>query len=314
LFDLGQLVATPVCFAKIPCALKIVRFPAAMAASSRSPLHQGNLEVERGLGGHMAASVGYIYSHGLALLGNSNAVTRQANGNFGLDLNLVPPSQQPAFGGNFSTATVTLPSGNSYVVPEFEAIDGILDPDFGAINAVDNSGKSIYHALLLSWRYTAPQFTGGCLHRLQNGRPGTGYFNHFDQRNQRGPSQLDQPQRFVLNGAWSPAWHPLKNFTFASVVTLASGRPYTAVFDTSSLNFSVVPDEPFNGFRGPGQEVSGPFNERKIVVLRSEPHAKPLGRGRLRATVADSVLQSAGTEWPLAFSAEPRIDTPEDQY
>ena len=117
--------------------------------------------MERGLGGHMAASVGYIYSHGLALLGNSNGVTRQANGNFGLDLNLVPPSQQPAFGGNFSTATVTLPNGTSYVVPEFEAIDGILDPNFGAINAVDNSGKSIYHALLLSWRYTGPQFTGG---------------------------------------------------------------------------------------------------------------------------------------------------------
>src|SRR5882672_7902872 len=28
-----------VCFAKIPCALKIVRFPATMAASSRSSLH-----------------------------------------------------------------------------------------------------------------------------------------------------------------------------------------------------------------------------------------------------------------------------------
>jgi len=72
-----------------------------------------------------------------------------------------------------------------------------------------------------------------------------------------------------------------------------------------------------NGVSESGQTrgfSSGPFNERKIVVLRSEPHAKPLGRGRLRATVADSVLQSAGTEWPLAFSAEPRIDTPEDQY
>jgi hypothetical protein len=36
---------------------------------------------------------------------------------------------------------------------------------------------------------------------------------------------------------------------------LASGRTYIAVFDTSSLNFSVVPNGPFNGFRGPGQEV-----------------------------------------------------------
>src|SRR5882724_1847394 len=29
----------PLCFAKIPCALKIARFPAAMAASSRLSLH-----------------------------------------------------------------------------------------------------------------------------------------------------------------------------------------------------------------------------------------------------------------------------------
>src|SRR5260370_38236377 len=109
----------------------------------------------------MAASVGYIYSHGLALVGNSNGVTRQANGNFGLDLNLVPPSQQPAFGGNFSTATVTLPNGTSYVLPEFETLDGILNPNFGAINAIDNSGKSIYHALLSSCRYGAPQLPAG---------------------------------------------------------------------------------------------------------------------------------------------------------
>jgi len=142
------------------------------------------------------------------------------------------------------------------VVPEFEAIDGILDPNFGTINAIDNSGKSVYNALLLSWRYSGPQFTGGLAYTFSKATDqGTGYFNQFDQRSERGPSQLDQPQRFVLNGAWSPSWHPLKSFTFASVVTLASGRPYTAVFDTSSVNFSVVPNEPFNGFRGPGQEV-----------------------------------------------------------
>jgi hypothetical protein len=245
----------------------------------RSPyVEQGNLALERRLGSHMAASVGYIYSHGLALLGNSNGVTRQANGNFGLDLNLVPPSQQPAFGGNFSTATVTLPNGASYVVPEFEAIDGFLNPNFGAINAVDNSGNSVYHALLLSWRYTGPQFTGGLAYTFSKTiDQGTGYFNQFDQRSERGPSQLDQPHRFVLNGAWSPAWHPLKDFTFASVVTLASGRPYTAVFDTPSLNFSVVPNEPFNGFRGPGQEVidfsvarTFKLNERISLKLLAE--------------------------------------------
>jgi len=230
------------------------------------------------LGSHRTASLGYVYSHGLALLGNSNGVTRQANGNFGLDLNLVPPDQQPAFGGNFSTATVTLPSGKSYVVPEFEAIDGYINPNFGAINAVDNSGKSIYHGLLASWRYVSPQFAGGVAYTYSKATDqGTGYFNQFDQRTQHGPSQLDQPQRFVLNGAWSPVWNPLRDFTFALVVTLASGRPYTAVFDDPTINFSVVPGEPFNGFRGPGVAVvdfsvarSIKLNERMSLRLAAE--------------------------------------------
>jgi len=78
----------------------------------RSPyIEQGNLAIERQIGHHTAASVGYVYSHGLALLGNSNGVTRQANGNFGLDLNLVPPALQPQFGGSFTSDVVTLPNG-----------------------------------------------------------------------------------------------------------------------------------------------------------------------------------------------------------
>ncbi|HEY8714883.1 MAG TPA: TonB-dependent receptor, partial [Candidatus Acidoferrum sp.] len=49
------------------------------APNFRSPyIEQGNLAVEHRFGGHMAASLGYVYSHGLALLGNSNGVTRQA--------------------------------------------------------------------------------------------------------------------------------------------------------------------------------------------------------------------------------------------
>jgi len=47
-----------------------------------------------------ALSVGYVYSHGLALLGIPTESRGKRTGNFGLDLNLVPPEQQPAFGGS----------------------------------------------------------------------------------------------------------------------------------------------------------------------------------------------------------------------
>lgn len=222
----------------------------------RNPyVEQANLTVEHRLGANTAMSVGYVYSHGLALLGNSNGVTRQANGNFGYDLNLVPPELQtlPQFGGNFTTATVNLPNGKSYVVPEFEAIDGFLTQSFSSINAVDNSGKSIYHGMLVSFRHQSTQVQGALAYTFSKTiDQGTGYMNQFDQKSQRGPSQLDQTHRLVLSGAWMPQMHLLKGFTFSSVATVASGRPYAAVFDTANVNFSIVPGVGFNSFRGPG--------------------------------------------------------------
>src|SRR5229473_1437756 len=224
------------------------------APSYRNPyVEQGNIAVEHQFGANTALSVGYVYSHGLALLGNSNGVTRQANGNFGLDLNLVPPDQQPAFGGSYATATVALPNGKTYVTPDFSAIDGFVNPNFGPINAVDNSGHSVYNGLLISLRHNAKQFFGSVAYTYSHVTDqGTGYFNQFDQQAQKGPSQLDQPQRFVATGIWTPTQRYVKGFEFGAVLNFASGRPYTAVFDIPDVNFSMVPGEKFNGFRGPG--------------------------------------------------------------
>src|SRR5216684_1748980 len=220
----------------------------------RSPyVEQGSLAVEHQFGAQTALSVGYAYSHGLRLLGNSNGVTRQANGNFGFDLNLVPPDQQPVFSpGSFATATVTLPNGNTYTTPDFSAVEGFINPNFGPINAIDNSGLSIYNGLLVSLRHHSRQFLGSVAYTLSRTiDQGAGYFNQFDQASQRGPSQLDQTHRFVTTGVWSPQFLALKNFEFSGILTLASGRPYTAVFDNPEVNFSIVPGEKFNSFRGP---------------------------------------------------------------
>jgi len=226
------------------------------APNFRSPYtEQANLAVEHSFGAHTALSLGYVYTHGLALLGNGNGVTRQAspNGSFSYDLNMVPPALQPQFGGSFSTVTVNLPNGKSYVVPESEAIDGYINPNVGAINAVNNSGKSIYHGLQVSLRHSSEQFSGALAYTFSKTiDQGTGYYNQFDQPSQRGPSSLDQTHRLVLSGAWSPLVRPLKDFTLAAVANFASGRPYTAVFDNTAPNFSMVPGEGFNSFRGPG--------------------------------------------------------------
>ena len=225
------------------------------APNFRSPyVEQANLAVEHQFGAHTSMSVGYVYSHGLALLGNSNGVTRQALGN-GSDLNLVPPAlqTQPQFGGSFTDDTVFFPNGSSAVVPDFEAIDGIYNPNFGAINVVDNTGNSVYNGLLVSVRHTSSQFFVSAAYTFSKLiDQGTGYYNQFDQASQRGPSQLDQRHRFVIDGGWTPTMGPLRHFVFAGVLNESSGRPYTAIFDTTQLNFSMVPGEGFNSFTGPG--------------------------------------------------------------
>ncbi|MFY9558941.1 MAG: TonB-dependent receptor [Terriglobales bacterium] len=219
----------------------------------RSPyVEQGNLQIERQFGARTALSVGYVYTHGLHLLGNSNGVTRQANGNFGLDINLFPPELQPSQGG-VATDTIQMPNGKVYTVPDYGAFDGFLDPNFGTINEVDNSGLSIYHGLQISLRHNSSQFQGGVSYTFSKTiDQGTGYYNQFAIASQRGPSQLDQTHRLVLTGTWSPTQHFVKGFTLGSVMTFASGRPFEPELDVSNVNFKMVPGEGFNSFRGPG--------------------------------------------------------------
>ncbi len=220
----------------------------------RSPyIEQGSLGIDHQFGAHTALSVSYAYTHGLALLGNSNGVTRQANGNFGRDINLVPPELQVAYGGNYTQDTVILPNGQSYVVPDYEAIDGIYNPNFGTINIVDNTGHSKYNGLLVSLRHTSSQFFAQVSYTLSKSTDeGVGYYNQFDMQAQRGRSLLDQRNRFVASGGWTPTHGAMRHFIIAGVLNEASGRPYTGVLDTSEPNFSLVPGEGYNSFTGPG--------------------------------------------------------------
>jgi Carboxypeptidase regulatory-like domain/TonB dependent receptor-like, beta-barrel len=225
------------------------------APNFRSPyVEQANMSIERELGGKTALSVGYVFTHGVRLLGNSNGVTRQANGNFGLDINLVPPQLQPLYDPTqFATDNIRLPNGKSYVVPDYEAIDGLINPNFSTINMIDNSGSSVYHGLQVSLRHQSKQFAGGVAYTFsKNIDAGTGYYNQFDIAAQRGLSQLDQTHRLVLTGSYSPVHKYFSGFTLASVASFASGRPFEPELDVPNVNFQMVPGEGFNSFRGPG--------------------------------------------------------------
>src|SRR5581483_385612 len=221
----------------------------------RSPyVEQASLSIERELGAKTALSLGYVFTHGVRLLGNANGVTRQANGNFGLDINAVPPQLQPLYDPTlFASDTLTLPNGKTYVVPDYEQMDALLNPNFGSINMIDNSGSSVYHGLQVSLRHQSKQFAGGVAYTFsKNIDAGTGYYNQFDIAAQRGLSLLDQTHRLVLTGSYSPVQKYLSGFTLATVATFASGRPYEATLDAPNVNFQLVPGEGFNSFRGPG--------------------------------------------------------------
>jgi hypothetical protein len=226
----------------------------------------------------------------------------------------VPPDRQLDFGGSFTQATVNLPNGKSYVVPEFEAIDGLLDSTFGPINAVDNSGTSIYHGMLVSVKHQSGQFLGAVAYTFSKAiDQGTGYMNQFDKASQRGPSQLDQTHRLVLSGTWSPVMRGLKGFTVSSVVTVGSGRPYTAVFDTSNVNFSIVPGEGFNSFRGPGVRdvdlsVARIFklNERLGLKLRAEAF-NLFNHANFQQNAVDNVQYTTTQE---CAATDPNCDNP----
>lgn len=105
------------------------------------------------------------------------------------------------FGGNFTQDTLFLPNGSSYVVPDYEAIDGALNPKFGTINVVDNTGSSKYNALQVSFRQNSPQFFAQVSYALAKatGRA-TGYYNQFDISAQRSRLALDQRHRLAASG------------------------------------------------------------------------------------------------------------------
>ena len=275
----NPILTFPQTFSSFPAGAGGTPSAVVFAPNFRSPyVEQGSLGIDQQFGAHSALSVSYAYSHGLALLGNSNGVTRQANGNFGRDLNLFPPSQQVQNGGNFNNDTLFLPNGKSYVVPDYEAIDGALNPNFGTINVVDNTGNSKYNALLVSFRHNSSQFFAQVSYTLSKTTDrGTGYYNQFDIGAQRGRSALDQRQRLAASGGWTPTHGFMRNFNISGVLTEATGRPYTGVLDTAQVNFSLVPGQGYNSFTGPGtsdfdlsltRDIH--LGERYILRLRAE--------------------------------------------
>ncbi len=199
----------------------------------------------------------------------------------------------------------------------------MINPNFGPINAIDNSGLSIYNGLLVSLRHNSRQFQSTVSYTLSKTTDqGAGYFNQFDQAAQRGPSQLDQRHRFVASGVWTPQVKPLKNFEFSGVLNLGSGRPYTAVFDNPEVNFSIVPGEGFNSFRGPNVRdvdigIAREFHLRERYALQLKAESFNLfNHSNYQQNTVDNVQYTVqpgnvnGTDQQWTATANPQFGQP----
>ena len=164
-----------------------------------------------------------------------------------------------------TAAGVTVPKTNSRP-----------NPAYGAITVQRPLGESWYNGMLIELKR---RFSGGfalniayTLSKAENtsgyasgygSGPETGYggssvMNQFDIMSSKGTAPTDQRHRLVGNMVWAPNFHSsvgaldalVRNYSFATIVTAESGRPYSAEFNIGTINFTAPDGSQWQGLAG----------------------------------------------------------------
>jgi len=210
------------------------------APNLRTPYsEQGSVAVERQLGSSISLTTSYIWSRGVQLLTSR-------------DLNIGAP-------GPDVTYTIDNAGGQqvgTFTTPVYLAANRV-DPRYGRVVQDENGVKSYYNALavqvnkrfsygfqtLLSytWSHAIDDGQGAAADSLYYSSPTLTTYNGnyaFD----KGSSALDQRHRAVLSLVEQPTFthrdgafykYVVNNWQFATITTLASGRPETAQIRTT---------------------------------------------------------------------------------
>ena len=215
-----------------------------------------SLEIQREVLPNTTATVGTLWTHGVHLIASS-----------AYDLNLIPPGGTTTYTvcpGGFQAgppegcvgapgATVTSPNLDSGLLVN----EGLLIPGYpGQINALISTGVNNYNSLyVLVQRRAARGLSLMTSYTYSKGLQSNGvdFNNQWDLRNTRGPTLLDQRHRLSIAAVWAPdasklasdsARRLLSNWTVSAVMAFNSGRPYTALLDSSpagdNLNDSAI--------------------------------------------------------------------------
>ena len=203
-----------------------------MAPDWKNPsAHEGDVTVERELGGGVSVSAAYVVSRGLHLP-------------IFVDSNLAPATTTKSYDIlNFSDSVT-----QTFAVPLYtkriDTTTGIIQTGYSVVTSWYNSmvlsvRRSMRHGLEFTANYTLSKaMDGGQI----SGNSGTfaGSDNPVDPQNfkaEYGASELDQRHRFVGNAVWAPRLDKLSNgaaklilngWSFSTIVTLATGHPQQA--------------------------------------------------------------------------------------
>lgn len=283
-------------------------------------IHQADLILEREVARNTAVSVSYLLSLGRRLP------------TF-VDTNFVYPTQSRTFtvvGGDLNGQRFTIPF-----------ITTRKDTRFAAITEIRSAIKSEYNALVVqaNRRYTDGlqfQLSYTLSRATDTGQTSTTFtttnvpFNPFDLSSEAGYSNFDRRHKFTASAVWTPNFVGetgsalgraiFNGFTFAPVVTIFSGLPYTAQADVnlsgSSGGGSRVPFITRNSFRSPAQatvdlRVSRRFRFGEKTALEFLAEAFNLFN-RVNVTSVNDTLYNLDSSDPnnLRLVAQPSFGQP----
>jgi hypothetical protein len=237
-----------------------------------------SLEIQREILRDTTVTVGTLWTHGVHLIA-SNAY----------DLNLISPTGTTTYTvcpGGFTSgppegcvgapgAPVTGSNLDSGLLSEGQLIPGYP----GQINALISPGVNNYNSMYVEvQRRAARGLSLMTSYTYSKGLQSNGvdFNNQFDFRNTRGTTLLDQRHRLSIAAVWAPdasrfssgsARHLLSNWTLSTVMAFNSGRPYTALLNSSpagdTLNNSAANESTGNtamGIAGGGPSPTQGYN------------------------------------------------------
>jgi len=258
---------------------------------------QASLEIDREIGKGLTVDIGYlmVQAHRL-VLGNGLNVscpvgTNKPQNSFGPPIPApVAPNSPAAQGWLNPDGTTSSCSGTPILLvgkPYFFGVDPNTNQGYGGLEFANggfmdynlNLVNAIYHGLTVQGierlgKYFTLNANYTYSHIIDDGNFTTFINlpqNQFDNKSERANSNQDVRHRFVANFSASTPNHGtplLRNFTFSSIITVQSGRPFT-MFTGGDSNGDTNPVTDRVGLTGRNTYIGDPLRSWDLRLSRS---------------------------------------------